>query len=786
MRRVNRLSSAARVLVAASTLSWATITAAQIVCPYPLVYTGQTVTTTDPLTGCPTMPLTGPGAPLLPLDPALQPKFVYDLPVPVDYTPDKTTFPGFDYYEIQMAPVTHPSVAFPQPVSPVTLQPMTVPAGKQWLGLVDPLTLTPIFTPVWGYGPVNAAQSPLGAIATYPAMNFRATKGTPVKVKWINNAPDNHLFCPAPTNANVPCAIDRTLMGVLVRANESVNPYGGPMQPDNAMVVHLHGGEIPPDSDGFAELWFGNATTAAAYAEGGGIWQAPTNTVNGAVQNIDPHFVPPATGHGILNPDLASLIWNGNSTQSGDPFVTNLTALGNLIRPTGNSMIYNYPMVQRAATIWYHDHALGKTRINVAAGPAGFFIVEDPANEPAGLPKGDCSTAGVLAGNCHDIPIVFQDRSFNADGSINFPNFLGQAVALNPLAPGDVPTVHPQWLPEYFGDTSVVNGVIWPRLKVEPRPYRFRFLNGSNARCYSLELKAPGNLIGSPQFTVIATEQGYLPAPVVTKRFDFCPGERLEVVIDFAPYNGLQVFVTNGAGAPFPNGAKPSGVWAGLRQLMRFDVVKPTNTTFPIQPLPVALAPAIAPLVANAPAREMVLNEVLDPLTGAPLRVQIDGKPFEAPVTETPKRGTTEAWSFINTTVDAHPIHLHLVQFQVVSRQKFDVRKYGQAIGLVNLVNGGTLTKVPVAPYTFSKPSPPAAHEAGWKDTVQAFPGEVTTVIAKWDGAWSECVTGGACAVPAPAGGPFWQPVTSGPYVWHCHIVDHEDNEMMRPALVIP
>jgi spore coat protein A, manganese oxidase len=754
--------------------------------------------------------------PLQPLLPAGQQRFVLDLPVPIDYVPDRTTFPGFDYYEVQMSPVTAVPVAFPQ---------AGCGPGTQWLGIraapVPPAIVgAPLCTPVWGYSQTNAPGTyALNGASTYPSMNFRALKGRPVKVKWTNNAPDRHLFCPEPLNPGVPCAIDRTLMGV----QGTVGPFGSHQQPDNAMVVHLHGGEIPPDSDGLAELWFGNANSSAAYPAG----QFPTvpvaGSLAGAQQNIDPVF---DTG----------LVANG-------------VEVGNLVRPAGDSAVYNYPMVQAPAPIWYHDHALGKTRINVVAGPAGFFIVEDPVAESAlGLPpRGDCSVGGVLknagtanASACFDVNVAIQDRAFNADGTINFPNGLGQVapagvVGWDPLAPGPNPTIHPQWVPEYFGDMAVVNGVIWPKLKVEARPYRFRLLDGSNARCYELSMKS-ATLLTVPRWNVIGSDQGYLPAPVTTKTITMCPGERYDAVVDFSGIPaGTLITVSNAASAPFPNGIKstPGGPFGLMGEIMQFVIV-PTDASNAPAPAPwvkpVALV-ARPPLVANAPARQMVLNEVLDPVTLAPLRVQIDGKRFEDAVTETPARGTVEQWTIVNTTVDAHPMHLHLVQFQVVSRQAFDLKAFTAALGPTDAaVNPQAYNlAASVTPFLKGKPRAPEPGESGWKDTARSYPGEVLTVIARWDGGWADTATGAPCtagtlcnpAAPAftstdpdplsptygtpvavtqqvcdaqvppvcttvPVPTPFWEPVTAGPYVWHCHIVDHEDNEMMRPVLVLP
>jgi spore coat protein A, manganese oxidase len=740
-----------------------------------------------PTAPVPLPPMYDPAAPWALLNPALQPHYKYDLPVPIFYTPDTATYPGFDYYKIEIAPVEHLGVAFPQPPGGAA----SVPPGYQWLGVIDPVTLAPRFTPLWGYAQLSASGGLIGAVAghpvaTYPSMSFRAVKGRPVKVEWVNNTTDWHVLCPYPNDPTQPCAIDRTLMGM--------KPG---QQPDNAQVIHLHGGEIPPDSDGFAELWFGSATTAPLFPADTFPTVPVAGSFYGAGQNIDP----------IFDTTLAA----GNAV-----------TLGALTRPVSNSAIYNYPMVQDAATIWYHDHALGKTRINVVAGPAGYFWIEDPAREAAlGLPaRGDCSNTGILAGYCYDIPVVFQDRAFNDIpasnvATFNFPNGLGSAGMVDPLRPGAPDStgfqMHPQWVPEYFGDHAVVNGVIWPKFRVEPRPYRFRFLNGSNARCYTFGLKSPG-IATSPGFTHIASEQGYLPAPAKMQKFTMCPGERMDVVIDFSALRGRSLYVTNTAGAPYPNGPTPqdpAGGFTELGNLMRFDVVKPLISTKPANADPLLTSAAFTPTwnpatynanggaavtrlapTPGAPVRELLLNEVLDDL-GNPTAVQIDGKPFEAPVTETPTRGTTEIWKIANTTVDAHPIHLHLVQFQVISRQPFNVKGYADAIGLSAGAPDKTLASVDQFVFGTARPFEP--NEAGWKDTVKAMPGEVTTIIATWDARWADCANGTVpltgeptCVPAAAAAGPFFQPVTGGPYVWHCHIVDHEDNEMMRPSLVLP
>lgn len=699
----------------------------------PLPYPGQF---TDPNTTQGALPNLD-----APLSPKTQKQFVNALPIPVDMVPDRSSYPGWDYYEIKAAPVT--------PVAYWVAPGTTPPAGTEWLGLTDPVLGTPVYTPVWGYGQVNGA--PLGApgIVTYPSMNIRATRGTPVKVKWINKLPDQHLFCQQPLNANSPCAIDRTLMGTRLTGSMLDAPgggiYGGSQQPDNAMVVHLHGGEIPPEADGFAELWFGNTNTAAAYSPGCTDPKSPQCVP----QPIDPPLSIAATG-------------------------TPLT----MTRPTGNSMIYNYPMVQEAGMIWYHDHALGKTRINVVAGPAGFFQINDPPNEPPTLPSGK-----------YEINIAFQDRAFNAPqpgsnlATINYPNGMNQPIAAplvpkqTPLTPGGNATVHPQWVPEYFGDTPIINGMAWPVLTVEPRKYRFHLLDGSNARCWALARS------DKAAFTQIGKDGSYLPAPVTVTKLLMCPGERHDVIMDFTGLAvGTKVYLVNSAPAPYPKGAQTSGNDVGKPIL--FQVVALTGPDTSV--IPTSFAAAI-PSIRNQPAvvtRELVLNEVLDAVTLYPLRVQIDGKPFEGAITETPKKGTIEIWKIINTTGDLHPIHTHLVQHQVISRQPFDTAGYSAATGFA-VPGNTTFTKVPIAPYlTKGTARGPDVNEQGYADTTKSWPGEVLTLIARWDGRWDTTLPDPTSTDVPPK--PAFLPVTSGPYVWHCHIVDHEDNEMMRPVVVLP
>jgi len=373
----------------------------------------------------------------------------------------------------------------------------------------------------------------------------------------------------------------------------------------------------------------------------------------------------------------------------------------------GQSVTYEYPNNQVATTLWYHDHAMGFTRLNVFAGLAGFYLLRDAFEASLNLPGGD-----------YEVPLVIQDRAFNPDGSWAYP------------AEG-ITSVHPVWVPEFFGDVAVVNGKAWPYFDVEPRRYRFRILNGSNARVYDLSLGIPFYQIGS--------DGGLLPAPVTRKRLLIAPGERADVVLDFTGYAGRSFVMMNAAPAPYPDGGDPN-----LRHIMRFEVRKP------LAGLDSSVVPAVLrPMERIDPAtavrtRDIELREELDAYDN-PLEVLINGVPFTAPTTEFPQLGTTEIWRLLNTTGDTHPIHLHLVQFQVLDRQPFDAEHYLETGELV-----------------FTAPAvPPDDNEMGWKDTVRANPEEVTRIIARFED-------------------------YTGKYVYHCHILEHEDNSMMRPFEVIP
>jgi FtsP/CotA-like multicopper oxidase with cupredoxin domain len=414
--------------------------------------------------------------------------------------------------------------------------------------------------------------------------------------------------------------------------------------------------------------------------------------------------------------------------------------------------VLHYANDQLPATIWYHDHAFGFTRHNVYAGLAGFYVITDPGHEPAGLPSGP-----------YDIGLAIQDRMFTTDGQLWYPNV------------GETPE-RPVWIPEFFGNVILVNGKVWPYLNVEPRKYRFRILEGSNARFYSLALANRATGAPGPRFLQIASDGGYLAGPVVlndpasptSPRLVMAPGERAEVVIDFSAYPpGTEFILKNTAKAPFPNGESVDPQTTG--QVMLFRVVPSTGTDASVVP---STLTSVTRLQNPTVTRVMTLNEQQG-ATG-PVGAFLNGMSFhEGEATELPTLGTTEMWEIVNLTGDTHPIHLHLVQFQMLNRQKFNAKKYEQAFTTANGLMPAT-SYAPVAPKPYLKGSAiqPDPNERGWKDTFRMNPGEVTRVLVRF--------------APQDESEEFAFDATAEPgYVWHCHILEHEENDMMRPYYLV-
>jgi spore coat protein A len=669
-------------------------------------------------------------------------------------------------------------------------------------------------TTVWSYGPAAdtapaVAPDPASQF-NYPAYTVENTANTTTTVNWINDLKD------PVTGAHLPhlLPIDQTLhwanpgtdciSGVPSTdcRGQSQAPYTGPVP----IVTHVHGAHVGPESDGYPESWW---------------LPDPTGSDFSCV--TDP----------ALADNVTTFVCQGSVANTYGAPNTNVTpGVAN----------FSYPNTQPSTTLWYHDHGLGITRNNVYAGPAGFWLIREPGGGETGLVSGNlpgpAPTAGQdvldlnvpgnpVRGGIREIPIVIQDRSFNADGSLFYPGdrafFEGLAVKdlkIPFIGDKQFPSdISPIWNPEAFFNTMVVNGVSWPSLEVAQAKYRLRLLDGCNSRFLNLSLFVvnPDGTLGTeiPMYQ-IGAEQSLLPA-VVRGETGFKNGaaasdpqeallmglaERADVIVDFAGLaDGTRVRMINTApDAPFggfpdiPADPSTSG------QVMEFVVTAAYNGLSATDPgvqsalgeTETSPGSGIGTQDATDPA-QLVLNlpdpgdPAASPGPGSVVRDQAlleeesldvcvrikpngnikalgnvrDGPTFLAdctaaggvpmapkaavlgtngagggtvqlwsdPLTANPVLGATETWELWNWSADAHPIHLHLVKFKVQDRQ----------------VIGGAARA-------------PEATEAGWKDTVIAYPGEVTRLKATFD-------------IP-------------GLYVWHCHIVEHEDNEMMVPYCV--
>lgn len=495
------------------------------------------------------------------------------------------------------------------------------PAGRVFASdglarFVDPLPIPPVLRPrrfkhsrgAYYQVPMREFQQVLhrdlppttlwGYHGCYPGPTIVARVHEPVNVRWVNDLREEHGRLR--TEHHLP--VDTCLHGA--------HEWGSAAR----TVVHLHGGHVAPESDGFPE---------------------------------------------------ATLL-------------------------PGESAVFHYPNRQNAATLWYHDHALGITRLNMYMGLAGFYLIRGAYERALNLPHGD-----------DEIPILIQDRSFNPDGSLSYPE---------------------QWQPEFFGDCLLVNGKVWPYLEVRPRKYRFRFLNGSNTRSYVLGLDS-----GQP-FYQIGTDGGFLSEPVELTSLSLAPAERADVVVDFSQRSG-ELMLMNTALLP--------GEDASLGEVLQFRV---TGAGADCSSLPARLRPVKYLREEHAVrVRELELNRVPDSCVAAGFKLLIDNRGWPE-LTEFPHFGTTEIWSFINRTRGVHPIHPHLVQTQILDRQPFQI------------VNGQVTTTGPRLP--------PPPNEAGWKDTVRMNGFEITRVIARFSG-------------------------FTGRYPVHCHVLEHEDHEMMRQFEVV-
>jgi spore coat protein A, manganese oxidase len=409
-----------------------------------------------------------------------------------------------------------------------------------------------------------------------------------------------------------------------------------------ATVTHLHGGHTPPDSDGY-----------------------PTDLV-----------LPTEPGHtsasqrSTSRPDSVSMAAAAMPGMPADPHA----------QITLGQRDYIYPLDQRAATLWYHDHRMGFTGASVWRGLAGFHLVHDEQELALPLPQGE-----------RDIPLMLTDRAFAADGQLLYP-------ALDPTLM-HTPGVTAPYTGGVTGDVILVNGAPWPVLEAAGARYRLRILNASNARNYRLALRPPPP--GGAGLVQIGADGGLLTAPIAHDTLDIVPAQRFDVIIDFARYRpGTRVEMVNLLGAG------PTSRVLGIR----VGAATGDDTVIP---------PRLSTIEPLDPATAAVTRDFLFRNSGVTEGWTINGQPFDpARADATPRLGQVEIWRFI--TDFAHPIHLHLTHFQVLSR------------------NGG----------------PPGPYDQGWKDTVELHPAEGLEIITRFTD-------------------------YPGRYVFHCHNLEHEDMAMM-------
>lgn len=435
-----------------------------------------------------------------------------------------------------------------------------------------------------------------GFAGSSPGPTIEARRNQGLFVEWANELPPGKHFLP----------MDYSLHG------------SEREKPEIRAVVHLHGGRVPPESDGYPEAWYVPGKSATCY----------------------------------------------------------------------------YPNMQDAALLWYHDHTLGINRLNVYAGLLGAYVIRDEVEDSLALPSGK-----------YEIPLMLYDRMFDLQGQLYYP------VSEKPNS---------VWIPEFTGDATLVNGKLFPYLDVEPRKYRLRVLNAANARFFHLSFS--NGLV----FHQIGSDQGLLAAPTTSKDLQLAPGERVDLVVDFSGCRGERITFNN-----------------EVREIMQFRVGR--TGVHDTSSLPSKLHPVARISESEATKTRMLTLVEVDDTVARPVRMLLNDAHWSMPVTENPTLNSTEIWNLINLSDDSHPIHLHLVRFQILDRRPFETFAY-QSEGVFRFVG-------PTAP--------PDANEMGWKDTVRADAGMVTRIIARFEG-------------------------YPGRYVWHCHILEHEDNEMMRPFDVLP
>ncbi|GAA0166106.1 oxidase [Lithospermum erythrorhizon] len=400
---------------------------------------------------------------------------------------------------------------------------------------------------------------------------------------------------------------------------------------------------------------------------------------------------------------------------------------------------YHYHNIQHPGTLWYHDHAMGLTRVNLLAGLFGAYIIRQPNIEaPLGLPYNDEEFEHTL--------MVF-DRSFREDGSI-YMN-----------ATGNNPSIHPQWQPEYFGDAIIVNGKAWPFMKVKRRKYRFRIINASNARFFRFYLT--NNLT----FIHVASDSAYNERPVILKELLLSPSEIADVIIDFAKSKSETAILANDAPYPYPSG---DPVNESNDKVMKF-IISPHHELDMWKKTPSRLVKYPSPNLSEASQTRYIAMYEYASEIDEPTHLYMNGKPYDAPATETPKPGTSEVWYVINLTEDNHPLHIHLGLFKVLDQTELvNLDEFKQCMMKLNDAVKCNMNKYPAK----GKRAEVPAHEKGWKNVFKMMPGHVTKIFVRFS------------FIHSNGSYPFDATAEPG-YVYHCHILDHEDNAMMRPLKFI-
>jgi FtsP/CotA-like multicopper oxidase with cupredoxin domain len=421
---------------------------------------------------------------------------------------------------------------------------------------------------------------------------------------------------------------------------------------------------------------------------------------------------------------------------------------GAVTGPSFATQSYDMPNAQSATQLFYHEHALGDTRLGVYSGLAGAaYYIRDP-NTPLDGPSSP------LPSGQYEIPLVLTDRAFFTDGELNFPR-----VSTNAR--------NAYWQAGDGANTILVNGKVWPNLNVERRQYRFRMLAAGNGRTWNPQLDLGGTAV---PFTIIGSDGGYLPAPQTITTFTFGMTERADILVDFSPFPaGTQITMLN-------VGATPA---ATVGRIMRFTVQNTTPVTPPA--LSPALFPARPALPTDAPVRIKTFHNLVDAAANA--ERSVDGLMFSAPDTEFPLVGSTEQWDILNIGGGGHQVHIHLIEFQVVSRQTINTAAYLQEW---NRLNGFRPVTRPIVvdptPFLTGTPQPAPPIDSGWKDTVRAPSNQLTRIIARW--APQETPSGGVA--PGQNQFPIDPTANQGQYLMHCHVLGHEDNDMMRKLPIAP